>query len=63
MRDITSKCLTTQLHINPTTVSQWCNNSSLPDIFTLLKIAHLLDWDVNDLYRDDVIRQYSVFIE
>lgn len=62
-RSITSKWLAAQLDVNPTTVSKWCTNSSQPDILTLLKIAHLLGLEVTELYSDDVIRQYSVFIE
>lgn len=58
-RSITSKWLAAQLDVNPTTVSKWCTNSSQPDILTLLKIAHLLDLEVKDLYDEEIVNQYS----
>ena len=39
----TSKWLSEQLGVTPSTVSKWCTNSSQPDITNLLKIASLLD--------------------
>ena len=39
----TSKWLSGQLGVTPSTVSKWCTNSSQPDITNLLKIASLLD--------------------
>lgn len=39
----TNKWLAEQLGVNPTIVSQWCTNSSQPDLGNnLLKIADLL---------------------
>lgn len=58
-KGITSKWLVAQLDVDPTTVSKWCTNSSQPDILTLLKIAHLLDLEVTDLYDEEIISQYS----
>ncbi len=58
-KGITSKWLAAQLDVDPTTVSKWCTNSSQPDILTLLKIAHLLDLEVTDLYDEEIISQYS----
>ena len=47
----TSKWLSGQLGVTPSTVSKWCTNSSQPDITNLLKIASLLDvkncWSVS----------------
>lgn len=45
----TSKWLSEQLGINPSTVSKWCTNSSQPDLETLIKIASLLEVNVQDL--------------
>ena len=45
----TSKWLAEQLHVNPTTVSKWCTNSSQPDLYTLRKIAVLLEIDIRRL--------------
>lgn len=39
----TSKWLSEQLGINPSTVSKWCTNTSQPDIETLIKISKLLE--------------------
>jgi transcriptional regulator with XRE-family HTH domain len=45
----TSKWLSDQLGVTPSTVSKWCTNSSQPDITNLLKIASLLDVDIKEL--------------
>jgi transcriptional regulator with XRE-family HTH domain len=45
----TSKWLSGQLGVTPSTVSKWCTNSSQPDITNLLKIASLLDVDIKEL--------------
>jgi len=45
----TNKWLCEQLGVNPSTVSKWCINSSQPDLPTLVKIAAILDVDLNDL--------------
>ena len=45
----TSKWLAEQLQVNPTTVSKWCTNSSQPDLYTLRKIAVLLEIDIRRL--------------
>ena len=45
----TSKWLSEQLGVNPSTVSKWCTNMSQPDLYTLDKIATLLDIDKREL--------------
>lgn len=45
----TGKWLAGQLGKNPSTVSKWCSNVSQPDLATLVKIASLLDVDVQEL--------------
>lgn len=45
----TSKWLSEQLGITPSTVSKWCTNTSQPDLPTLTKIANILDVDIKDL--------------
>lgn len=45
----TSKWLSEELGVNPSTVSKWCTNSSQPDIETLVRIAKLLDVGVEEL--------------
>ena len=47
----TSKWLSEQLGITPSTVSEWCTNTSQPDMETLARISKLLDVSVEDLYN------------
>ena len=47
----TSKWLSEQLGITPSTVSKWCTSTSQPDMETLAKISKLLDVGVEDLYN------------
>ena len=47
----TNKWLAEQLGKDPATVSKWCTNSCQPTLETLLKIAKLLDVEMNDLVR------------
>ena len=46
----TSKWLSEQLGITPSTVSKWCTNTSQPDMETLVRIAKLLNVGVEELY-------------
>ena len=45
----TSKWLSEQLGITPSTVSKWCTNVAQPTLETLLQIAKLLEVEVQDL--------------
>lgn len=45
----TGKWLAAQLGKNPSTVSKWCSNVSQPDLTTLVKVANLLDVNVQEL--------------
>ena len=47
----TSKWLSEELGVNPSTVSKWCTNSSQPDLASLMKIAKLLKVDLTELVR------------
>ena len=51
----TSKWLSEELGVNPSTVSKWCTNSSQPDIETLANISRLLEVSVEDLYNKQFI--------
>lgn len=51
----TSKWLSEELGVNPSTVSKWCTNLSQPDIETLAKISRLLEVSVEDLYNKQFI--------
>ena len=46
----TSKWLSEQIGVTPSTVSKWCTNSSQPDLGNLLKIADLLAVDIRELF-------------
>ena len=45
----TGKWLAEQLGKNPSTMSKWCSNVAQPDLATLVKIATLLEVDVQNL--------------
>ena len=54
----TSKWLSEQLNVNPSTVSKWCTNTSQPDLDCLLKISDLLEVDIKEL----IVREYKTFM-
>jgi transcriptional regulator with XRE-family HTH domain len=54
----TSKWLSEQLGVTPSTVSKWCTNSSQPDLGNLLKIADLLEVDIKELLVREYKRNY-----
>ena len=45
----TNKRLVQILGKDPATVSKWCTNYAQPDLYTLQKIAAVLDVDICDL--------------
>ena len=51
----TNKWLAEQLGKDKTTISKWCTNSSQPDLESLMKTAKLLNVEVNELLRTNVI--------
>ena len=51
----TSKWLAEQLGVSPVTVSKWCTNTSQPDLYTLDRIAKLLDVNAKELLNDTEI--------
>ena len=52
----TSKWLSEELGVSPSTVSKWCTNSSQPDMETLARISKLLNVSIEDLYNQRFIR-------
>ena len=54
----TSKWLSEQMGVNPSTVSKWCTNTSQPDITSLLRIADLLEVYIKEL----IVREYKSYI-
>lgn len=49
----TGKWLAEQLGKDQTTISKWCTNSSQPDLDSLMKIAKLLNVDVNEILNKE----------
>ena len=47
----TNKWLAEQLGKDQTTISQWCTNTSQPDLVSLIKTAKLLGVELADLLR------------
>ena len=45
----TSKWLSEQIGVTPSTVSKWCTNTSQPDFRTLIEIASCLQVDIKEL--------------
>lgn len=52
----TSKWLSEQLGITPSTVSKWCTNTSQPDMETLARLSKLLNVGIEDLYNQQFIK-------
>lgn len=55
----TSKWLSEQLEITPSTVSKWCTNTSQLDMETLARISKLLNVGVEDLYNQQFMESVS----
>ena len=47
-----NKWLSEQLGKDKTTISKWCTNTCQPDLENLMKMAKLLEVDVNELLRN-----------
>lgn len=52
-RKKTGKWLAEQLGKDQTTVSKWCTNSSQPDLENLIKLAKILEVDVNEILKNE----------
>ena len=55
----TSKWLSEELGVSPSTVSKWCTNSSQPDIETLARISKLLNIGVEELFNKKFMESVS----
>lgn len=53
----TSKWLSEELGVNPSTVSKWCTNSSQPDLETLARISKLLNVKVDELFNKKFLEE------
>ena len=49
----TSKWLSEQIGVTPSTVSKWCTNRAQPGLETLVEIAEVLDVEVGELLRNN----------
>lgn len=49
----TNKWLAEQLGKDQTTISEWCTNTSQPNLGSLIKTAKLLGVDLADLVREE----------
>ena len=56
----TSKWLSEQLGITPSTVSKWCTNTTQPDIETLIKISKLLGIELNELLNKRFVESLKI---
>ena len=54
----TSKWLSEQMGVTPSTVSKWCTNVSQPDLNSLLKTSDLLKVDIKEL----IARKYKSYL-
>ena len=51
----TNKWLAETLDVNPATVSKWCTNGAQPTLATMMKIAQLLECNLDDLVRFEAL--------
>ena len=51
-RGLTQKDLADKLSLSDKTISKWENERSIPDVFTLLKLAELLDCALDDFFEN-----------
>ena len=54
----TSKWLSEQMGVTPSTVFKWCTNVSQPDLNSLLKTSDLLKFDSEEL----IARKYKSYL-
>ena len=50
-RGLTQKDLADRLSLSDKTISKWENERSIPDIFTLLKLAEIFDCTLEDFIK------------
>ena len=54
-KEKTNNWLAEQLGRDKATISKWCTNTCQPDVETFIRISKLLNVDVSDLLRLDVV--------
>lgn len=50
-RGLTQKDLADKLALSDKTISKWEKERSIPDVFTLLKLAEILDCSLDDFFE------------
>ena len=55
----TSKWLSEQLKITPSTVSKWCTNACQPPMETYIKIAKILNITIEELINKEYVNSVS----
>ncbi len=53
----TAKWLSEQVGKDPATVSKWCTNGAQPTLATMMKIAQLLECNLDDLVRFEALEE------
>lgn len=54
-KEKTNNWLAEQLGRDKATISKWCTNTCQPDVETFIRISKLLNVDVSELLRLDVV--------
>ena len=54
-KEKTNNWLAEQLGRDKATISKWCTNTCQPDVETVIRISKLLNVDVSELLRLDVV--------
>ena len=49
-RGLTTKELANDLGISPQTISNWCNNKNLDNIYVFYRLCKRLDVDIRDIF-------------
>lgn len=51
-RELTIKQLANDLGMSPQTISNWCNNKNLDNIYAFYRLCKHLDVDIRDIFTD-----------
>lgn len=51
-RELTIKQLADELGMSPQTISNWCNNKNLDNIYAFYRLCKKLDVDIGDIFKE-----------
>lgn len=55
-RDLTIKELANELDMSPQTISNWCNDKNLDNIYNFSRLCEILDVDIREVFKkQDII--------